>query len=154
MKISCPSCGASLPSGTAKCPYCGSLFAEGAEREHMQKLYTIQKELVGLHETPVEGLKTEIRRQGRFLRRALLVAALLAALLALLLFFSARSYERDHTADYIWQQQHLPHMTELYEAGDYEALAPLFLQALEEDRPVWTWEYCDAFWEILEEMEE
>jgi len=45
-------------------------------------------------------------------------------------------------------------MSELYEAGEYEALAEKVNSAMEEDRSIWNWEYYDEYMQWLEEYNE
>ncbi|MBQ2896069.1 MAG: hypothetical protein IJE26_05105, partial [Oscillospiraceae bacterium] len=114
MKLICPNCGAECGAALSRCPYCGTLFAEGAEREYMDKLHDIREDMAELAAVPGLGAKSELKRQGRRIRRVALLTALAAALLALLFLWQERRWERDNTADYIWQHENFPHMTELY----------------------------------------
>jgi len=151
--MTCPNCGALLEAGLPRCPYCGTLFAEGAEREYMASLHTIRHSMDALSAAPGVGVKKELRRQGRRIRRAALITLSLALLLALLFFLLDRRWERDNTADYIWQHENYPRMTELYEQGAWEELKDFVFTAMDEDKPIWDWEYSDEFWERLEEEE-
>jgi len=150
MKLSCPNCGADCDAALPRCPYCGTLMAEGAEREYMEKLHDLREDMAALGHVPGKAVKSQLRQQGKRLRRVALVVLLAAAALALLFFWQERRWQRDHTADYIWQHENYPYMTELYERGDFEALRDFIFTAMDEDKPVWDWEYSDEFWERLE----
>ena len=150
MEFNCESCGALLSEGMARCPYCGTLIPGGAEKEYMQKLDAIREDMEELSSVPEESLKAELRRQGRLMRSVIAAAVLLALLLAGLFFLQSRRYDRDNTADYIWSRENFPVFTRLYESGEYEELYELVLQAMEEDRPVWDWEYCGEFFDYME----
>ena len=150
MEFNCESCGALLNDSVARCPYCGTLIPGGAEREYMQKLYAIREDMEELCSVPEESLKTELRRQGRRMRKIILAAIIAALLLAGLFFLQSRVYDRDNTADYIWGRENFPYFTELYERGEYDELYALVMQAMDENRPIWDWEHCDEFFDYLE----
>lgn len=152
MEFNCESCGAVLGDSMARCPYCGTLIAEGAQREYMQKLENVRRELDALQDLPQESVKAELRHQGRRMRKIILAALLLILILMGLFFLQSRSYERDNTADYVWGRENFPHMSQLYESGEYEALYELVMQAMDDDRPIWNWEYYDEFFELMEAL--
>ena len=150
MVFNCRSCGAQLDESMARCPYCGTLIPDGAEKEYMEKLDDIREDMDSLHAVPGDSVRVEVRRQGRRLRGIIIAAVLAAAVLAGLFFLQSRRYGRDNTADYIWGRENFPLFSELYESGEYDELTELVLQAMEEDRPIWEWEYCDEFFDYLE----
>lgn len=151
MKFICPNCGAVSEASLPRCPYCDTLIPEGAERAYMETLHEIREELEELGSVPKAGVKTELRRQGRRLRRTAAVCAAVVLIFALLFFWQEKRWERDNTADYIWQHENYPYMTELYEQGEWEALKEFIFTAMEEDRPLWDWEHYEEFWDRLEE---
>ena len=151
--MDCPNCGAVLDASLPRCPYCGTLFPEGAQREYMEKLHDIREDMEELGCVPGAGVKSELRRQGRRLRRIAAVTLAVSLLFALLFFLADKRWERDNTADYIWQHENYPYMTELYEEGRMEELKNFLFTAMDEDRPIWDWEYSDEFWERLENEE-
>ena len=150
MEFNCESCGALLKDSMARCPYCGTLIPGGAEREYMQKLDSIREDMEELCSVPEQSLKTELRRQGRRMRKIIAAATVVALLLAGLFVLQNRRYDRDNTADFIWSRENFPRFTELYESGEYDALYELVMQAMDEDRPIWDWEYCEEFFDYLE----
>ena len=152
MEFNCESCGAELNDSMARCPYCGTLIPEGAQREYMQKLENVRRGLDELQDLPQESVKAELRHQGRRMRKIILAALLLILILMGLFFLQSRSYERDNTADYVWGRENFPHMSQIYESGEYETLYELVMQAMDEDRPIWNWEYYDEFFELMEAM--
>ena len=152
MNFNCTSCGAELDHGVARCPYCGTLIPGGAEKEYMEKLDSIREDMDRLNSVPGETVKAELRQQGRRMRRVIAATLVLIALLAGIFILQSRRYERDNTADYVWGRENFPRMTELYESGEYEALTELVMQAMDEDRPIWNWEYYEEYFEWLEEQ--
>ena len=79
MEFNCKSCGAQLNDSMARCPYCGTLIPEGAQREYMQKLENVRRKLDELHTLPQESVKAELRHQGRRMRKIILAALLFSA---------------------------------------------------------------------------
>lgn len=152
MTFTCPNCGAVCDNTQPRCPYCGTLIPEGAQQEYMEKLSALREDMAELGAAPGAAVKAELRRQGRRIRRICTLLLAAAAILALLMFLQDKRWQRDNTADYIWQHENYPYMTELYEAGDFETLRDFCHTAMEEDRPIWDWEYCDEFFARLEEM--
>ena len=141
--VICGSCGAEFEDTLPKCPYCGTMNYKGAEQEYMEKLSDIREDLEDLEEVPKEEVKKEIRRQGHFLRKILVAVGLVVVALASLFYWLSRRDERDSKQDYLWKQENFPYMEELYEAGQYEELVAVYLDASDEDKPVWEWEHAE-----------
>ncbi len=154
MSYNCLSCGAEINDSMPRCPYCGTMIAEGAQKEYMQKLSDIREDMEELGSVPAGEVRAEFRRQGRRMRRVIALAVLLTLLLAGLFLWQEKCRDRDNTADYIWENQNFPYMSGLYEAGDYEALLEPVLSAMEEDRSIWNWEYYDEYMRWLEGYDE
>ena len=153
MKIICNHCGAEIDDLMPKCPYCETMLPKGAEAEYMEKLYNIQEDMEELNEIPMEVVRKEVKHQGRRIRKIAGITIILFVILGIILFYNEKKYERNHTEDYIWGQENFPVMSEMYENGEYEALLEFYMNASEDDRPVWDWEYYDAFMEWMEDKE-
>ena len=153
MKFQCKSCGAQLDDHMAKCPYCDTMIPKGAEKEYMEKLYDLRDEMDVLKEVPLEHVRKEIKHQGGRMKK--IIAAVLVVVILFCAYFvwEDKKYERDYTEDYVWEQEHFPEMTQMYENGEYEALEEIFMEAMMDDKPVWNWEYYDEFTKWMEEQE-
>ena len=68
-RIICSSCGAEFDNDMAKCPYCGTMNYEGAEKEYLEKLEDVREDLDDLNEVPLEETKKEFKKQGRLIRK-------------------------------------------------------------------------------------
>lgn len=155
MKFICSCCGAEIDDNMPKCPYCDTLIPKGAEADYMERLYDIQEDLEELKEIPYETVKEEVKYQGRRMKKAVMITLSVAAVLALLFAWNEKRYDRDHTADYIWEQKNFPIMSELYENKKFEELDALYYQAMMDDKPIWNWEYFEEYSKIVDErMEE
>ena len=153
MKFICTSCGAEIDDSMAKCPYCDTMIVKGAEKAYMEQLYDIHEYLEGLKAMPYEAVKSEVKHQGKRIKKILIATVAIVLIFAAYILWQESKYERDNTADYIWGQEHFPVMTEMYEDKDYEALEEYFYDAMMDDKPVWNWEYYDEFMEWMEEQE-
>ena len=58
----CAQCGAIIPPGEAKCPYCGSYYEPEAEREYMRNLDQMRSDLDKVGNIGEETSRTEARR--------------------------------------------------------------------------------------------
>ncbi len=154
MTYNCLSCGAEINDSMPRCPYCGTMIAEGAQKEYMEKLSDIREDMEALGSVPAGELRAEFRRQGRRMCRIITAAVIVTLLIAALFLWQESRWDRDHTADYIWENQNFPYLSELYEAGHYEALLEPVLSAMDEDRSIWNWEYYDEYTQWLEEYHE
>ena len=139
----CNSCGAQFGSDHPKCPYCGTMNYEGAEKEYFEKLEDIREDVEELNAVPIQETKAELIKQGRFVRRIVLIVVLLAMVSAGIFFVQELSYKRDNKADFIWQETNYPVMDEMYAAEEYEELLAFYRQAEEEDKPVYTWKHAE-----------
>lgn len=152
MKFICSSCGAEIDDLMPKCPFCDTLIPKGAEMAYMDKLYDIQEDLEELNEIPLETAKEEFRNQGKKMKRVCLVTLIILSIAALFWMWEEKKYDRDRTADYIWEQANYPIMNELYESGKYEELEEMYNSALMDDKPLWNWKYFDEYSKIYDAL--
>ena len=145
--LQCPSCGARLPALSARCPYCQTVFEEGAETEYMEKLSEIHEDLGSLKYAALQELAAETGESRRFLRKVFKITGILVALLLLVVFIWKQKEEKRSNEEYLWARENYPVMEALYEQGDYRALCDFYEQAMAEDHDVWDfshWLFCSA----------
>lgn len=144
-KMKCHSCGAEYDAALTKCPYCGELNYNSAEREYMDKLSDVREDLEDLEEVPAEEVRSQTSAQGkrilRIVRRTALILAAVLVVFFLITWWSNTSYERDTRADYLWKQENFPTMDAYYEAGDYAGLYTFIRESLDQDQPAWDWSH-------------
>lgn len=87
MIIYCENCHAPIVEDSAKCPHCGALNAVGGEKQYMEQLYDIKKDVEELSVSPVREYRREIGKTGCVIRVTVLVTAVLTACVGLLLFW-------------------------------------------------------------------
>lgn len=78
----CQNCGGSFEDSEPKCPFCGTLNEEGAEKEYMDKLARVRKSLDNVDEQAVEDYKNELKTFFKVFLITLIIAGLFGALLA------------------------------------------------------------------------
>lgn len=86
MKV-CVNCGGSFDEKETKCPYCGSLNIEAAEKEYMGKLETVRKDLDVVDDEAKEQYKSELK----LFFKAFLSAIVVVGIIALIVLTSMRT---------------------------------------------------------------
>lgn len=126
MKI-CSNCGGSFNENEAKCPYCGALNAEGAEKEYMGKLEKVRKDLDNVDEEAVVAYKKEVKT----FFSVFLITVFIAGIIAACIFGKAKStldtmmsYDRTPIDRKIEKMASFHQVTQqwnqIYDNGDYE----------------------------------
>lgn len=149
--VICNSCGAEFDNNEPKCPYCGSMNYDGAEKEYLEKLEDVREDMEDLKDVSAKETKKEIKSQGSFIKKIVIIVAIIGLLLIGYEFFIEKLFERDEKADFLWKSENYPTMNEMYENGEYEELADFLTQAVKEDKDVYDWEhyaFVDTYLEI------
>lgn len=141
--VVCNSCGAQFSNEEPKCPYCGTMNYDGAEKEYFEKLEDIREGVEELNTVPVQETKAELKKQGKLIKKVVIVVLVLAAVLGGIIFLQEKSYDRDEKADFLWREENYPKMNAMYEEEQYEELVAFYRQAEEEDKPVYMWEHAE-----------
>lgn len=143
--MQCPNCGAEFDAGLAKCPYCGCLNPEGAEKEYLEKLEGTRRQLDSVDERAAETVKAEVRAGSRrVLKRILITAVIVLALLGLHLLSERNDNEtyRLTEEEIAWQREAFPQLDALIEAGDYEGAVRKMWEFGAQDHR--TWDYAGS----------
>lgn len=155
--MECKSCGAHFDEMLPECPYCGTVSIKGAQAEYMEKLEDIRSDVEDLSAVPAQVTKKELKKQTKIILWALGICGALLLLCVLIeVFFGYKPQERDEKADYLWLQENIPLLEELYEQEQYEELVMKVNTAFQNNKPVWQWEhryFCDYLYYVLEEKE-
>lgn len=151
----CPNCGAPVDLTMPKCPYCGHIYEEGAEKRFMQELEMTRQKLDRVDDEARAGYRQEWKRNTRSVTRKIVLALVIIAALAGLYIYSEHRLFSDDGKDYAkemaWQHEHFPELDELYEAGNYEEALDLFFTYSEEDHDMWDWKYYDELMDYAEQ---
>lgn len=138
-----------MEEDSAKCPYCGALNAVGGEKQYMEQLYDIKKDVEELSAVPEEEYRREIGKTGRVIRWTFLAAAVLMAFVGLLLFVSRKLMGTDPTAEDMraqmaWEKEVFPKLDALYAAGDYDGIMECVFENQEESYySIDSWKHAD-----------
>ncbi len=153
--MECKSCGAQFDEMLPACPYCGTMSIKGAQAEYMEKLEDIRSDVEELGSVPAEVTKKEIKKQTKIILWALgICGALLLVGVIIEVIFGYKPQERDDKADYLWLQENVPVLNELYEQEQYEELMKTVNAAYANNEPVWQWEhryFCEYLEYVLRE---
>lgn len=125
--IHCENCNALIGENSAKCPYCGALNAVGGEKQYMEQLYDIKKDVEELSDVPVREYRREIGKTGRVIRRTFLITAVLAAAAGIFFLFWQKFTDYGLTAEEArarmqWEKEIFPKLDALYDAGNYDGV--------------------------------
>ncbi len=154
--VICPKCGAEYDPSNAKCPYCGYIHEEGAEKKFLNDLEQKRQELDKVDDQARLDYKNEWKRDGKsVLRRILIVAAVLAALIILAVVVQKANDpfgdDRDYVQEMVWQNEHFPEFDKLYEEGKTKELIELLHKYGAEGHDVWDWAHYDEMAELEKE---
>lgn len=141
--IVCPSCAAKFGKENAKCPFCGVMYYAGAEKAYMEHLEEVKEELSDLQYVPAEAVKEEVAKVGKLLKRVAIILIVVIALIFALIFFLRQRARKQEREDFIYRQANFPTFDEMYENGEYDALAEKYNEALLEGYDMWSWEHRD-----------
>lgn len=149
--LHCPHCGAEYEEGLLRCPYCLSVDDHQDESEFLEDLDEIRDKMEDLPEDAVRQAnriqtKEAVSDFGKILKRIGIVFGVILLIIAAgalserLLSGGGNSKEKDKEK-YLWMQENLPLLDEMYEKGDYEGL----LEAYHSDGNGWfyEWEHHD-----------
>ena len=140
--IVCGNCGKEYDENQVKCPSCGSVNVTGAERAYLEKLEDVREDMEELDDAPREVLQQTIKKQGKFLKGALLAVIAVAVLFTAGILLKEKLEDRSYKAKYLWMQENYPRLDALYDAGNYEEMAELYLELLGDKNSIlYEWEH-------------
>ena len=151
--VRCPYCGAQFEEGLLRCPYCGSVDDHQDETEFLEDLDELKDKLEDLPEETIRQTnmvqrKEAVQDMGRILKRIGIIAVIALLIIGLGLFLdrvvegnSPARRDQENRERYLWLQEHIPLLDEMYEKGDYEGL----LEAYQSGNGAWyyEWEHYD-----------
>lgn len=136
----CPNCGAKIDKDVTKCPYCGYINIEGAEKQYFEELGEIKQNLAEVADVPTEELKKGLSKSAKVVITTLVVLAVLGAIYAVILMIELQNHPKEFlTAEEeayasAYREVAGEQLEEAYEARDIAALAQIFDKAYSEDR--------------------
>ncbi len=144
----CPNCGAAMEKYSPKCPFCGYINEEGAERQYMEKLDKVRRKLDVVDEEAAGEYKKSYKKLFIIIVATLLVFAALATAYFLFKNFAesiirsrSNASGEDMLKEMTWQRENFPRYDSLYEAGKYDELLEAVYADYEHD--TYKWEHKD-----------
>ncbi|MBR6381743.1 MAG: zinc-ribbon domain-containing protein [Lachnospiraceae bacterium] len=136
----CPNCGAQIDKEVTKCPYCGFINAEGAEKKYRKDLEEVRENIRKTRKEPSRALVKGIAGGTRTIFIILGVLILLAVVYVAELLRETRDKPKLFLTDE--EQAYAAAYTEIageelsraYEDGDIEKMADIFDKAYSQDR--------------------
>lgn len=142
----CINCGAEINSTETKCPYCGYINEEGAEKAYMDRLYDIKDDLDSVDE---EAAAEYGRGYGKVIR--LIMITLITLLIISGIVFAYRLAAKNRRAEndrskgdqmldeMAWKKEAFAEFDRLYEQGDYDKLCEAVNEAADQHHDVYAW---------------
>ena len=84
--IHCVNCGGEFDPHEAKCPYCGTMYEPGAEKQYMKKLGDIREDMEDLNGLALSETKSELKAAAKSTLRTIVIIVAAILLLAGILY--------------------------------------------------------------------
>lgn len=158
--VKCPHCGAGYEEGLLRCPYCGSVDDHQDESEFLEDLDELRDKLEDLPEEAVRQAERSQRKEavrdfGRIFGRVGIIAGAVFLLIAAGLFYdrvvsgnNEAQRKKDSQERYLWMQENIPLLDEMYEMGDYEGLLEAYEASCQSGSSSWYYEW--AHYDLLQ----
>ncbi len=154
----CSNCGAPIAQNMPKCPYCGHIHEEGAERQFMQDLETTRRKLDQVDDEARAAYRQEWKKNSLSITKKVVIALVIiggiVGLFALSEYMLFRDDKQDYAQEMVWQHEHFPELDALYEAGKYEEALELFYTYSGENHDMWEWQYYEEMMDYAEQEAE
>lgn len=139
----CKNCGAAFDDNAPKCPYCGQMNYQGAEKKYKKDLGKIHRDLGQLAEKPKEEYA---KKSVSVLKRVLIVVALcLIAVLCYFIYSQAKEagLKEKQRQQLMWEDENFPQLDQWYEAGEYDRILEFQYQLYDEVSPfdIYSWKH-------------
>ena len=132
----CTNCGAEVESSDTRCPFCGYINEEGAEKAYMDRLNDIKDDLDVVDE---EAAGEYGKNYGRVIKLILITLAVLMVISGIVYAcYIAKKHARAEASavygnnmleEMAWKQEAFKEFDRLYESGDYEKLCEVMYDA-------------------------
>lgn len=152
----CPNCGGDFADWAPKCPYCGNMNYQGAEKQYMERLETLRQDMGELPEQSKAHYRKGIGDSLKKLLRPLAVLVLaVAALVALGMAWERHQEKKSEERSirlHAWERENFPRLDQWYEAGEYDKILDFDSRLWEEDSEfsLYTWEHYTFVGEYYE----
>lgn len=158
-RVICPNCGGEFEEQNAKCPYCGTMYYQGAENAYLEKLEGVRTDMEELGSVPEQETVKAIKKQAGWVIKLAVAAIIVIVPGAGFLAWKNREEPYDVKAQYVWRQENYPKMEEMFENEQYaelyafieqETANGIYLSDWEHWSFMMAWGICDTAEECLE----
>lgn len=129
MVYNCPNCGAEIKKSESKCPYCGFINEEGAEKKYMDRLYDLRDDLDTVDEQAAAGYGKSFGRPLKIIAitiTVLIIITVAAAVISSAFKVKERETDPGKSNDMLeemtWKKEAFSEFDSLYEQGEYEKM--------------------------------
>ncbi len=144
----CSNCGAEIKKSDPKCPYCGYINEEGAEKEYMGRLYGLRNDLDSIDEEAASGYSRDYKKTFKLIGITLGVLILISGLIFGTIAVKKNKEKRNEPAksddmlkEMTWKKEAFEEFDRLYEQGEYEKLCEAVYAPYEENHDVSAWKH-------------
>lgn len=151
LTIICPNCGAEIEKDSAKCPYCGYINIEGAEKKFQSELDEIGRNIEVTRKEPAKALAKGFTGGWKIILVTVAVLIILAVIFVLELIRETRDEPKlfltagEQAYASAYAEQAGAQLTEAYDDKDIARMADIFDTAYSRDRvSLWGVDHYDA----------
>ncbi|MCR5356580.1 MAG: zinc ribbon domain-containing protein [Lachnospiraceae bacterium] len=144
----CQNCGAEIKKSDTKCPYCGYINEEGAEKKYMDRLYDIRNDLDTVDDEAAAGYGTSFKKPLKIVAVTLIVLIIITGIgfgisgaIERREFNSSPQKSDDMLKEMTWKKEAFAEFDRLYEAGEYEKLCAAVFDPSPENYPASDWKH-------------
>lgn len=132
MKVECNSCHGIFENTEAKCPFCGTFYYEGAEKQYLENLDDIVEDMEELRDHPKEEMEEKTLDTSKNLLKIFLRAAALVFFIGAIAFAALSNIRKSPTteaeqkAQLLWEKETYPMLDDLYAQGEYDEIMSFY----------------------------
>lgn len=138
--MTCVNCGAKIEEDVSRCPYCGFINKEGAEKKFRSEIREIEEDIREARQEGSKGLQKGLSGGARVILITAAVLAVLAVAILIELFRETRDKPKifmtakDHAYASAYKLKAGKELTEAYDDKDIERMAQIFDEAYSVER--------------------
>jgi len=147
-KVRCERCGAYFDANESVCPYCDLPYAPNQERDYMEHLGSIKKDMGKLGGEGKKAVKAELKESAHMIRVTVVVVLLIAAAVAVLGTVVMSQIEKREKEEYAKTKAAEEELDAMYEEGDYDGICEKIMSCEDEGVSIYTWDHY-AFGKVI-----
>lgn len=155
MEVKCSCCLGIFEDAEAKCPFCGTFYYEGAERNYLDNLDEVVEDLDKLQELPKDEFAEDKRTIGKKIRNILFKTTIIVCFLLIIGHISlthsrkAPTTVEEQKSQLLWEKETYPLLDEWYAQGEYDKIMTFYDELLEDENNNYTLAQWEPFMFLL-----